>query len=72
MYLVDTNVWLERLLDQKSSDEVGRLAWQPPGDDGDCEESARGGRRGNLPAPELVRYHGDCRVTSFLAMSTER
>ena len=25
MYLVDTNVWLERLLEQKSSDEVGRF-----------------------------------------------
>jgi len=25
MYLVDTNVWLERLLDQEHSDEVGRL-----------------------------------------------
>lgn len=23
MYLVDTNIWLERLLDQKKSDEVG-------------------------------------------------
>ena len=25
MYLVDTNVWLERLLDQSRSDEVGRF-----------------------------------------------
>lgn len=25
MYLVDTNVWLERLLDQARSDEVGRF-----------------------------------------------
>ena len=25
MYLVDTNVWLERLLDQEKSDEVGRF-----------------------------------------------
>jgi predicted nucleic acid-binding protein len=23
MYLIDTNIWLERLLDQKKSDEVG-------------------------------------------------
>lgn len=25
MYLVDTNVWLERLLDQSRSEEVGRF-----------------------------------------------
>ena len=25
MYLVDTNVWLERLLNQDKSDEVGRF-----------------------------------------------
>ena len=25
MYLVDTNVWLERLLNQNRSDEVGRF-----------------------------------------------
>ena len=25
MYLVDTNIWLERLLDQSRSDEVGRF-----------------------------------------------
>lgn len=25
MYLVDTNVWLERLLDQARSDEVGQF-----------------------------------------------
>ncbi len=25
MYLVDTNVWLERLLDQEQSDQVGRF-----------------------------------------------
>ena len=25
MLLVDTNVWLERLLDQEKSDEVGRF-----------------------------------------------
>jgi len=25
LYLIDTNVWLERLLDQAKSDEVGRL-----------------------------------------------
>ena len=28
MYLVDTNVWLERLLDQKKSEEVGQLLLQ--------------------------------------------
>ena len=31
MYLVDTNVWLERLLDQERSEEVGRFL--------DCETS---------------------------------
>jgi len=25
MYLVDTNIWLERLLNQEKSDEVGRF-----------------------------------------------
>jgi hypothetical protein len=31
MYLVDTNIWLERLLDQEKSEEVGRfLATIPP------------------------------------------
>jgi predicted nucleic acid-binding protein len=31
MYLVDTNVWLERLLDQAESEEVGRfLDYLPP------------------------------------------
>lgn len=25
MYLVDTNIWLERLLDQERSDEVARF-----------------------------------------------
>jgi len=30
MYLVDTNIWLERLLDQERSDEVGRFLGQMP------------------------------------------
>lgn len=30
MYLVDTNVWLERLLDQARSDEVGRFLATTP------------------------------------------
>ena len=30
MYLVDTNVWLERLLDQEKSEEVGRFLAQIP------------------------------------------
>ena len=30
MYLVDTNVWLERLLDQERSEEVGRFLDQTP------------------------------------------
>jgi len=30
VYLVDTNVWLERLLDQERSDEVGRFLDQVP------------------------------------------
>ncbi len=30
MYLVDTNVWLERLLDQSSSEEVGRFLDNTP------------------------------------------
>lgn len=30
MYLVDTNVWLERLLDQERSDEVGRFLNEVP------------------------------------------
>ena len=30
MYLVDTNIWLERLLDQEQSAEVGQfLTWTP-------------------------------------------
>ena len=32
MYLVDTNVWLERLLDQEKSEEVGRFFSQVPSD----------------------------------------
>ena len=32
MYLVDTNVWLERLLDQERSDEVGEFLKQRPSD----------------------------------------
>lgn len=30
MYLVDTNIWLERLLDQERSAEVGRFLAQAP------------------------------------------
>jgi uncharacterized protein len=30
MYLIDTNVWLERLLDQESSDEAGRFLDRTP------------------------------------------
>ena len=30
MYLVDTNVWLERLLGQAKSDEVGQFLDQTP------------------------------------------
>lgn len=30
VYLVDTNVWLERLLEQERADEVGRFLDQPP------------------------------------------
>lgn len=30
MYLVDTNVWLERLLDQERSEEVGNFLAQTP------------------------------------------
>jgi len=30
MYLVDTNVWLERLLDQERSEEIGRFLDQTP------------------------------------------
>ena len=30
MYLVDTNIWLERLLGQAKSDEVGRFLDQTP------------------------------------------
>jgi uncharacterized protein len=30
VYLLDTNVWLERLLDQERSDEVGRFLNQTP------------------------------------------
>lgn len=32
MYLVDTNVWLERLLDQEKSEEVGRFLDRTPSD----------------------------------------
>jgi hypothetical protein len=32
MYLVDTNIWLERLLGQAKSDEVGQLIAQTPPD----------------------------------------
>lgn len=32
MYLLDTNIWLERLLDQAKSDEVGQLLDQTPTD----------------------------------------
>lgn len=32
MYLVDTNIWLERLLGQSKSDEVGRFLGQIPSD----------------------------------------
>lgn len=32
MYLVDTNVWLERLLDQKHSAEVGSFLHRTPSD----------------------------------------
>lgn len=30
MYLVDTNIWLERLLDQEKSEEVGRFLAKTP------------------------------------------
>ena len=30
MYLIDTNVWLERLLDQEKSEETGRFLGQVP------------------------------------------
>jgi len=33
MYLVDTNVWLERLLNQDKSDEAGRFLTQVPAHD---------------------------------------
>jgi hypothetical protein len=32
MYLLDTNIWLERMLDQARLDEVGRLLDQVPSD----------------------------------------
>jgi hypothetical protein len=32
MYLLDTNIWLERMLDQARSEEVGRLLDQVPSD----------------------------------------
>ena len=32
MYLVDTNIWLERLLDQERSEEVGRFLAEIPTD----------------------------------------
>lgn len=33
MYLLDTNVWLERLLDQEKSEEMGRFLSQVPSDE---------------------------------------
>ena len=33
MYLVDTNIWLERLLDQEKSGEVGRFFSNVPSDE---------------------------------------
>jgi len=33
MYLLDTNIWLERLLDQERSEEVGQFLSQIPPDD---------------------------------------
>ncbi|MFZ1080420.1 MAG: PIN domain-containing protein [Candidatus Kryptoniota bacterium] len=33
MYLVDTNIWLERLLDQERSEEVGRFLNEVPTDE---------------------------------------
>ena len=32
MYLVDTNIWLERILDQAKSEEVGRFLDRTPGE----------------------------------------
>ena len=32
MYLLDTNVWLDRLLDQERSDDVGQLLSRTPSD----------------------------------------
>lgn len=32
MYLIDTNIWLERLLDQQQSDDVGRMLDMLPTD----------------------------------------
>ncbi len=32
MYLLDTNIWLERMLDQARSEEVGQLLDQVPSD----------------------------------------
>ena len=32
MYLVDTNIWLERLLEQTRSEEVGKFLERIPGD----------------------------------------
>jgi len=32
MYLLDTNLWLERMLDQARSEEVGQLPDQVPSD----------------------------------------
>ena len=32
MFLADTNIWLERLLDQTRSDEVGRFLDSTPSD----------------------------------------
>ena len=33
MYLLDTNIWLERLLDQERSEEVGQLLTQLSSDE---------------------------------------
>jgi len=33
VYLIDTNVWLERLLDQERSEEVGQLLSNIPSED---------------------------------------
>ena len=33
MYLLDTNIWLERLLDQERTEEVGQVLTQLPSDE---------------------------------------